>query len=274
MSHQRQLAVLPVILGVMMATFGDLTYSTLGLVLTTLCIVLGALKVVVSGALLTGSLKLHPIDLLRRMSPLATLQCGLLSVLGGEVSDIRSQWGKDGYGFPTVLMLLLSGICAFVLNVTSFMANKLTSPLTLCIASNVKQVVMLFLGTLVFGTDISRMNGLGIAVVLVGSAQYSYVCLMEKTKKPVLIQAKSDNVTSSNILVMSSGNDVGFNEVEEGKLLLSSVSKRRPVMKSVHSSVLNDTRLEIRGENDFEEEEELISSVMMECDIDMNEKER
>merc|ERR1712032_256104 len=102
------------------ATFGDLTYSNIGLIVTILCIVLAAMKVVVSGALLSGSLQLHPIDLVHKMAPLATIQCGLLSFLAGEMSELWIQWNKGSCcGFTVVFILLLSGICAFILNITS-----------------------------------------------------------------------------------------------------------------------------------------------------------
>ena len=141
-------------------------------------------QAVAAGEILSGSLKLHPIDLLYKMAPKAALQCLILACLTGEVASIASRWETELS--PAVSMwptfgVVSTGIMSFSLNISSLVSNKLTSALTLCIAANVKQVLMILLATVIFDIPVSVLNGSGIAVVLVGSAYYSWVSMQEKT---------------------------------------------------------------------------------------------
>ena len=66
-SSAQQLALVPVVVGVMLACFGEMHFTTLGFCMTMLCVALAAAKVVLSNIVLTGPLKLEPMDLLLRM---------------------------------------------------------------------------------------------------------------------------------------------------------------------------------------------------------------
>lgn len=215
-SYRRIFSVTPVVFGVAMACFGDMTFTTRGLFYTSCCVLLAALKVVAAGEMLTGSLKMHPVDLLGHLSPLAMMQCFVLSVATGELKEIMSRPELYVTNFKPLAVVVISGIGSFSLNITSLMANKLTSPLTLCIAGNVKQVLMIAISTVVFATPITVLNGCGIVLVLIGSAIYSYVSLQETSQDKAAVTTEH--------MTLRRGSDDGVLAAEEEAFVMMPVS--------------------------------------------------
>jgi len=183
-TFKRVCSIIPIIIGVCMACYGDMSYTMIGLNYTIAAIILAALKVVTSNQVLTGDLKLHPIELLQCMAPLAMVQCLFLSYITGEIYSIASRNDFNLFRNPyPCMVILMSGLCSFSLNICSLTANKMTSPLTMCIAANVKQVLMIVISTFVFQTNVCILNGCGIVLVLGGGALYSYICFVENGVK-------------------------------------------------------------------------------------------
>lgn len=182
------------IAGVAFATFGDYNYTAMGFILTVLGTVLAAIKTVVTNRVQVGRLKLHPLDLLLRMSPLAFIQTMLYSYATGEM-ELVQEYFQTNLTTTAFFALLLNGIIAFFLNVVSFTANKKTSALTMTVAGkwiesvlywdvmraftcacvcigNVKQVLSIVLAVIIFDLSITATNGLGILLTLAGGAWY------------------------------------------------------------------------------------------------------
>jgi hypothetical protein len=66
-SKRRKIAVIPLVLGVGISCAGEIGFSALGFVLTVAACLLAALKAVIPSKFLSGTVKLHPLDLLASM---------------------------------------------------------------------------------------------------------------------------------------------------------------------------------------------------------------
>ncbi|KAJ1896578.1 hypothetical protein LPJ66_003906 [Kickxella alabastrina] len=179
-SSQVYASLVPVVVGVGVATYGDYgSTRVLGLVLTLAGTVLAAVKTVVTNGLLVGDLglDLEPLDLLYHLSPLALAQTTLWGLFSGELgAALRTE-------YPSLTGLLVTlavnGSVAFVLNIVSFTASRGTSALAMTVTGNVKVVLTVVLGCLLFGVSLSLISVVGVVVTLAGGIAYSAVRLRE-----------------------------------------------------------------------------------------------
>lgn len=190
------LSLIPVIVGMSIATYGDLTYTHTGFLMTLLGVLLAAIKTIVTNRMLTGRLALSPSEILFRMSPLACIQSLLIASLQGEldrpleilkqgrlmepISSTSESLLSTRSARSLAFILLGNGALAFVLNVSSFRTNKLAGALTMTVCANVKQCLTIVFGIFLFGTVVTRVNLTGIVVTLIGGAIYSFVELRNK----------------------------------------------------------------------------------------------
>ncbi|KIO20495.1 hypothetical protein M407DRAFT_81495 [Tulasnella calospora MUT 4182] len=175
------LSLVPVIAGVGFATYGDYSFTAWGFILTLFGTFLAALKTTV----VSTSIKLNPLDLLMRMSPLAFVQCVFYAWLSGELerAAVHKGPGLEGWSRKSATVLLLNGIIAFLLNIVSLTANQKNGPLTMTVAANVKQVLTILLAMYMFHLTITPANTIGIALTLAGGAWYGALEYEEKKNR-------------------------------------------------------------------------------------------
>ncbi|KAF8842847.1 TPT-domain-containing protein [Paxillus ammoniavirescens] len=194
-SRQKIASLVPVIVGVGLATYGDYYCTTSGFLLTLLGTLLAAIKTIYTNILqsppspsntssafrylVPPRLHLNPLDLLTRMAPLAFIQCVTLAHVSGELERVRHWTALEMTSWRAVA-LGLNGAIAFGLNIVSFTANKKAGPLSMTVAANVKQVLSIILAVLIFNLSISGVNAGGILLTLVGGAWYAGVEYQEK----------------------------------------------------------------------------------------------
>ena len=177
------LSVIPLILGVALATAGDYYCTLIGFALTFLGVVLSSVKTVATNRLMTGSLALSAMEALLRMSPLAAIQCILYAFLTGEVERFRIAYAEGQFSNSFGVALL-----AFVLNLISFQTNKVAGALTMTVCGNVKQALTIGMGIVLFNVQVGLLNATGTAVTILGAVWYSKVEL-DNMKTRMAIQS-------------------------------------------------------------------------------------
>ncbi|KAG8934205.1 UAA transporter [Tulasnella sp. 418] len=204
---ERLFSLMPVVVGVGFATYGEYQFTTAGLVLTLFGTFLAGLKTVITNLLQnttkpsggdfphypsstgitihqpvrSSQLKLHPLDLLYCMSPMALVQCIFYSHASGEMRSMRIALRESSTA--GLWALAMNGCIAFGLNVVSLTANKKAGPLTMTVAANVKQVLTILLAVSIFDIHLSLTNSVGIVLTLIGGAWYAALELKEKRRR-------------------------------------------------------------------------------------------
>ncbi|CEG41866.1 drug metabolite transporter superfamily [Plasmopara halstedii] len=175
-SLRRKLSLIPVAIGVYLACTGDNSCTLLGFIITVVAVIFAGLKAVLSSKFLTGDLKLHPVDLILHQAPLSAFWCFIAMFLTGEANTLMDNWEI----VPSAsFWFILTGMISFMLNVTSFMANKVTSPVTLTVCGNMKQVVVIIMSILINHDVITMQKAIGIVVVSMGGSMYAYISTKE-----------------------------------------------------------------------------------------------
>lgn len=181
------LSLIPIIFGVGLVTYGDYYFTILGFSLTLVGVLLAAVKTVVTNRLMTGALSLPPLEFLLRMSPLAAIQSLLYAYFTGEGGRFLVYVDEGSLTRSRIIGLFINAVIAFLLNISSFQTNKLAGALTMTVCGNVKQVLTVLLGIVLFGVKVGALNGLGMVIALCGAAYYSKVELSKK-KGAALVQ--------------------------------------------------------------------------------------
>lgn len=164
-SRHIYLSLVPVIVGVAFATYGDYYFTFLGLIVTLLGSVVAAIKTVVTNRLQTGSRSISTLELLYWISPSALAQSLLLAYLSGEMAAIHllvyPQNVADILVRPSAVVFFFDGTVSALLNVVSFSTNRETGALTMAVAANIKQILTIVLGISFFRLKVEWWNALG-----------------------------------------------------------------------------------------------------------------
>ncbi len=172
-SHCTYYTLIPIIVGVVVASGGEPAFNVIGFMCCLVATSLRALKSVVQGILMTDpSEKLDAMSLLFYMS---TFSVGFLLPVAGMLEPAAFgrclQLARGDHTF--ILWLVGNSSLAYVVNLTNFLVTKYTSALTLQVLGNAKGVVAAVVSVAVFRNAVTWTGCVGYAITVGGVFLYS-----------------------------------------------------------------------------------------------------
>ncbi|GAA5946879.1 hypothetical protein JCM3775_000935 [Rhodotorula graminis] len=101
--------------------------------------------------------------------------CSLVFDGWGNVFSHDEFWGSLGATMQTVCAIVFPGVLAFMMNITEFGLIQRTSVVTLSVAGIFKEVITIFLSTVLFHDQLTPINISGLCVTIFGIALYNYL---------------------------------------------------------------------------------------------------
>ncbi|GAA5901752.1 hypothetical protein JCM8208_003576 [Rhodotorula glutinis] len=101
--------------------------------------------------------------------------CSLVFDGWGNVFSHDEFWGTLGATIQTVCAIVFPGVLAFIMNITEFGLIQRTSVVTLSVAGIFKEVITIFLSTVLFHDQLTPINVSGLCVTIFGIALYNYL---------------------------------------------------------------------------------------------------
>jgi drug/metabolite transporter (DMT)-like permease len=211
-SYSPYMALIPVVVGAALATYGGREQATpCGLFLTLLGAILAVAKTIVtnlllrSGLLTSNTSKLKASDddagkervaaetspqlpsneLIRRVAPFSIAQAMGMAIWTGELAEDRSQHRQELMKFNLLFRLTIgtNGLVACLLNIISFETNRKAGPLSIAVAANVKQVIILIVSTTFNRDQTNRQQITGAMLTVIGGLWYALTLDLESNQQ-------------------------------------------------------------------------------------------
>jgi len=111
-------------------------------------------------------------ELLWKITPMACAQL-MVMVYIFEWDGLVNVWMERSLNTITLCYIALSAVTAFLLNASNFFANRFTSPLTITVGGNIKQVCTIVLSILIFRNPVTLLSATGMTITTLGAVFYS-----------------------------------------------------------------------------------------------------
>lgn len=176
-STKIKLTLVPITIGVMLNSYYDVRFNLLGIVFATLGVLVTSLYQVWVGAK-QHELQVNSMQLLYYQAPMSSV------FLLGVIPIFEPLSGDGGifgpWSLAALATVLLSGVVAFLVNLSIYWIIGNTSAVTYNMFGHFKFCITLVGGYLLFHDPLSFNQGLGILCTLAGILSYTHIKLAEQ----------------------------------------------------------------------------------------------
>lgn len=185
-SAKIKLTLIPITLGVILNSYYDVRFNLLGMTFATLGVLVTSLYQVWVGTK-QHELQVNSMQLLYYQAPMSS---GFLLVLVPFFEPLTGAGGIFGpWSVPALVMVLTSGVIAFLVNLSIYWIIGNTSAVTYNMFGHFKFCITLLGGYILFQDPLSLHQGAGILCTLSGILAYTHFKLAEQEEgKSRLVQ--------------------------------------------------------------------------------------
>ncbi|KAK5016985.1 triose-phosphate transporter family-domain-containing protein [Cryomyces antarcticus] len=157
-----------IVLGVVIASFGEIKFVLIGFLFQLGGIVFEAIRLVMVQRLLSSAeFKMDPLVSLYYFAPACTIMNGLVALLVEVPRMEMADLARVGY-----FVLLANALIAFLLNVSVVFLIGRTSSLVLTLSGVLKDILLVGASMLIFRDPVSPLQGFGYTIALGGLIYY------------------------------------------------------------------------------------------------------
>ncbi|ODV92510.1 hypothetical protein CANCADRAFT_43119 [Tortispora caseinolytica NRRL Y-17796] len=157
-----------IVIGVMIASYGEIAFSLVGFLFQISGIAFEATRLVMVGQLLNGpNLKMNPLVSLYYFAPI----CGFFLIIIFFFTEF-SRFGMANIQQIGPFVLLSNAAVAFCLNVAVVMLVGKTSSLVLTLCGILKDILLVFASMVIWHTIVTPLQFFGYSIALVGLLYY------------------------------------------------------------------------------------------------------